>query len=200
MRSRARPSRGGWRWCRRKRSWHSSTRCSRWRRWAAIRTLARSRSKDPRISRSRAMRCGATGTAPPRVAAVQHALRRRKTARRHRGRACAESRHPAARRADRLARSRVSARDPLDPPQAEPRAQPYDCRIDTRPEFCGQSLPRAGAAASRTRSRGRCDGGDARSDADSAGCTASRSTSPQTREPASSQSFPLREPPSRRAP
>ena len=60
--------------------------------------------------------------AASRVAVVQHALRRRKTARRHCRRACAESRHPAARRTDRLARSRVSARDPLDSPQAEPRA------------------------------------------------------------------------------
>ena len=44
---------------------------------------ARSRSKGRRISRLRARRLRATGTDHLAVAAVQHAVRRRKTARRH---------------------------------------------------------------------------------------------------------------------
>ena len=47
--------------------------------------------------------------ASPRVTAVQHAVRRREAAGRHRRGACAESRYPAPRRADRFPRPGLSA-------------------------------------------------------------------------------------------
>ena len=130
------------------------------------------RVRDRRTRRSRDCARGAARDrhGPSCRPALQHALGRRKTARRHCRRARAlrkASRHSPARRADGLARSRVSARNSLDSRQAEPRARPDDRRLDPRSELCGEPLPRARAAASGPRPGCRSDRADARAGADS---------------------------------
>ena len=83
-----------------------------------------------------------------RDAAVRHAERRREAARRHRQRAGAGRRHPAARRADRLARSRLSARNRVAAPPPESRPRNDDGGVDARPELRGGAVRRRSCCCS----------------------------------------------------
>ena len=103
----------------------------------------------------------ATGTDGLRSAAVLDAQRRRKTARRHRQRAGAGGRRPAARRADGVARSRLSVRDPRAAPPPEHVAGHDDGRLDARSQSRRGALRSGGAAAQRPRAGARTDERDA---------------------------------------
>ena len=70
--------------------------------------------------------------------------------------------HPPARRADRVAGPRLSARDPLRARQAQREPRSDRCRVDPRLEFRGRIVPRADPAGSRTGARRRADRLDAR--------------------------------------
>ena len=100
-------------------------------------------------SRRRRWRHRHRATSP--IARVPHAERRREAARGHRRGAGAIGAPAAARRADRVARSRLPARDRVAAQDAQPGARRDDGDLDARSQPGGVDLPRADPDARRPR-------------------------------------------------
>ena len=132
----------------------------------------------------RAGRAGRHRHQPPRRPAVPRAERRRKAARGDCRGAGAIGAAAAARRADRLARSRLPARDLVAAAAPQPGPRRHDGDLDARPEPRGVDLPRADPDARRPRARRRPDRGRADAGQRRSVSTTSRPTSTSTTPPA----------------